>query len=196
MLGELRALARKEGLVIHPHKTRPYYLRTYGFAPATVFDVGVYTGTPWLYESFPDAHFVLIDPQGDLQGPRPAKGDFHAVAVGAEPGQMTLTIPETKPGQGGAMVEWQAAISAEGKAVRRVGDEALRLYDRRADPGERRPASPVDRSRSPIRQQSPWSGGSRDRRSAGDTILGRHLPAGPARRRSTTIPGCAASWPS
>ncbi|WP_299688907.1 FkbM family methyltransferase [uncultured Tateyamaria sp.] len=103
MLGELRELARKEGLVIHPHKTRPFYLRTYGFEPATVFDVGVFEGTPWLYDSFPDAHFVLIDPQGDLPGPRPAKGDFHAVAVGSAPGQMTLTIPETKPGQGGAM---------------------------------------------------------------------------------------------
>lgn len=103
MLGELRKLARKEGLVIHPHKTRPFYLRNYGFAPATVFDVGVYDGTPWLYESYPDAHFVLVDPQGDLDGPRPAKGDFHNVALGAAPGQMTLTIPRTKAGKRGAM---------------------------------------------------------------------------------------------
>lgn len=103
MLGELRKLARKEGLVIHPHKMRPFYLRHYGFEAATIFDVGVFNGTPWLYDSFPEAHFLLVDPQGDLPGPRPAKGDFHVVALGAEPGQLTLKIPETKPGKGGDM---------------------------------------------------------------------------------------------
>ncbi|WP_415921470.1 FkbM family methyltransferase [Tateyamaria sp. SN6-1] len=103
MLGELRDLARKEGLDIHPHKMRPFYLRSYGFDPATVFDVGVFQGTPWLYESFPEAHFVLVDPQGDMPGARPAKGDFHAVALGAEAGTATLNIPQTKPGHGGAM---------------------------------------------------------------------------------------------
>ena len=125
MLGELRKLARKEGLVIHPHKTRPYYLQTYGFQPATVFDVGVFDGTPWLYDSFPEAHFVLVDPQGDLPGPRPAKGDFHAVALGAEAGTQTLTIPETKPGQGGAMASLlnrrdslaQSFVDAETRSV-------------------------------------------------------------------------------
>lgn len=37
-------------------------LRRTGFAPRTVFDIGVARGTPELYGVFPDAHYVLIDP--------------------------------------------------------------------------------------------------------------------------------------
>lgn len=33
-----------------------------GFRPATVIDAGVGRGTPWLYESFPDARFELFEP--------------------------------------------------------------------------------------------------------------------------------------
>jgi len=37
-------------------------IKALGFAPKTVFDIGVGTGTPDLYKAFPDAHYVLIDP--------------------------------------------------------------------------------------------------------------------------------------
>jgi FkbM family methyltransferase len=37
-------------------------LKERGFHPRTVFDFGVAEGTPALYEAFPDAHFVLVDP--------------------------------------------------------------------------------------------------------------------------------------
>lgn len=37
-------------------------LERYGQNPRTVFDIGVDTGTPWLYRAFPDAHFYLVDP--------------------------------------------------------------------------------------------------------------------------------------
>lgn len=30
--------------------------------PKTVFDIGVATGTPWLYSSFPDSKYYLVDP--------------------------------------------------------------------------------------------------------------------------------------
>jgi hypothetical protein len=30
--------------------------------PKTIFDVGVADGTPWLYDTFPQAHFFLFDP--------------------------------------------------------------------------------------------------------------------------------------
>lgn len=43
------------------HKTLAL-LRGRGFRPATVIDVGAQTGTPPLYEVFPDAHHVLIEP--------------------------------------------------------------------------------------------------------------------------------------
>jgi FkbM family methyltransferase len=33
-----------------------------GLRPRTIFDVGVATGTPWLYETYPEAKYFLIDP--------------------------------------------------------------------------------------------------------------------------------------
>jgi len=37
-------------------------LKRRGFAPATVFDIGVADGTPDLYTAFPDSEYYLIDP--------------------------------------------------------------------------------------------------------------------------------------
>lgn len=37
-------------------------LKRQGFAPATVFDIGVADGTPDLYAAFPDAEYFLVDP--------------------------------------------------------------------------------------------------------------------------------------
>lgn len=59
-----------------------------GTMPQTVFDVGVGNGTPWLYEGFPQAHFVLIEPQQEFE---PAlqeicsrmDAEYHLVGVGS-----------------------------------------------------------------------------------------------------------------
>lgn len=45
-----------------PDKMTARYFRKYGFDVATVIDVGVQDGTPFLYDSFPDAQFLLLDP--------------------------------------------------------------------------------------------------------------------------------------
>lgn len=37
-------------------------VRAAGLKPKTVFDIGVATGTPWLYDAFPQAKYFLIDP--------------------------------------------------------------------------------------------------------------------------------------
>jgi FkbM family methyltransferase len=108
MLADLRRSIRSEGMAVHPIKTRAFYLKGYGLAPDVVFDVGVHDGTPWLYKSFPDARFVLVDPQPDCGEAVRASGklkefDFHAVALGATTGNATLNIPLTEPGKGGAM---------------------------------------------------------------------------------------------
>jgi FkbM family methyltransferase len=68
---------------------------------ATVLDVGAGHGTPELYVSFPDAHFVVIEPVSEY---RPAleaalKGmpaELLPVAVGAEPAELELRVD---PGQ-------------------------------------------------------------------------------------------------
>jgi FkbM family methyltransferase len=58
-----------------------------------VVDVGVRRGTPWLYEVFPDARFVLVDPQegGEaLLTARPADFVFVNKALGRAPGRRTI----------------------------------------------------------------------------------------------------------
>ena len=89
-----------------PRRLGSWYFRGYNFTPDVVFDVGVFDGTTWLYKSFPDAKFVLIDPQEKSRDKVEGKlknFDFHAVALGDTEGEVTLRIPETKPGRGGAM---------------------------------------------------------------------------------------------
>ncbi len=94
----MRAALRAQGFAVHPIKNRPPYLRSYGFTPDVVIDVGVGSGTPWLYRSFKGARFVLIDPQPHCAAEVREKGHlqefhFHAVALGAEQGQAVLTVP-------------------------------------------------------------------------------------------------------
>ncbi len=95
-------------MVVSPNKTRAPYLRSYGFDPDVVFDVGVANGTPWLYRSFPNARFVLIDPQEDCAERVRTKGHlqdfhFHAAALGANAGVATLNIPYSESKQEHAM---------------------------------------------------------------------------------------------
>jgi FkbM family methyltransferase len=67
--------------------------------PATVFDIGVGEGTPWLYGAFPRAKLVLVEPQ---QAFRPhlerlcerLGADLHPIAVGAEGSSGNLFIPD------------------------------------------------------------------------------------------------------
>jgi FkbM family methyltransferase len=109
MLQELRRKAREEGMALHPIKTRAAYLGGYGFRPDAVIDVGVAEGTPWLYNSFPGAHFVLVDPLPGAQEAVASRGvlkdnfDFHAVALGARAGQAVLSVPHSSKGREGAM---------------------------------------------------------------------------------------------
>jgi hypothetical protein len=44
----------------------PPYLRRLGFRPATLIDVGAARGTPDLYDAFPHAHLVLLEPVAEF----------------------------------------------------------------------------------------------------------------------------------
>jgi FkbM family methyltransferase len=103
MLKDLRRTARTEGMALHPLKTRAPYLRGYGFTPDVVFDVGVGDGTHWIYRTYPDARFVLIDPQESCAEAVRGKGvlkdfHFHAVAAGATAGTADLKVPCSSEG--------------------------------------------------------------------------------------------------
>lgn len=58
-----------------------------GVRPRTVFDIGVGNGTPWLYEAFPQSHFVLIEPQQEFEPVlkdvcKRIDAEYHLVGVG------------------------------------------------------------------------------------------------------------------
>jgi FkbM family methyltransferase len=77
-------------------------LHARGFAPATVIDVGVWHGTPWLYQ-FPKAKLVLIEPnplfEADLESIAQTHGaDVYRHAVGAASATLTLRVDDRQPG--------------------------------------------------------------------------------------------------
>ncbi|MDN5787759.1 FkbM family methyltransferase [Pseudorhodobacter sp.] len=99
---------RRKGLVAMAEKSTAKHLQSFGLTPDVVFDIGVDTGTPFLYEAFPNAQFALIDPRAEsrvaLKSPEaPAKARFFETALGAEPGALTLHIPHSDKGEQGAM---------------------------------------------------------------------------------------------
>lgn len=66
----------------------PAYLRRHGFAPRTIIDVGVGQGTPDLYNAFPQAYLVLVEPLAEFNGAVDAilkarRGEKLAAALGA-----------------------------------------------------------------------------------------------------------------
>lgn len=94
---------RQFGLVAQPDKSRAAHFRAFGLRPEVVFDVGVAKGTPQLYRAFPEAHFVLIDPQENSAAAMtgrnaPQKASFHQVALGSAKGRMELSVPVTSKG--------------------------------------------------------------------------------------------------
>jgi FkbM family methyltransferase len=71
----------------------PAYLTKLGFTANTIIDVGVRKGTPELYNAFPDATFILVDPQPggeELLTEKPAHYKFMSAALGRRPGRLTL----------------------------------------------------------------------------------------------------------
>lgn len=81
---------------------QPDYLKRLNFHPKTIVDVGVGYGTPHLYEAFPEAHLLLIEPVAEFQ---PAvtrilskrQGTHVSTAIGAQPGIANLHVIPTDP---------------------------------------------------------------------------------------------------
>ncbi len=80
----------------------PECLRKEGFSPATIIDVGAGTGTPPLFEAFPDAYHVLIEPLEECQ-PRLSeqltkyRGERLAVAAGDRDGTHVIHVDTETP---------------------------------------------------------------------------------------------------
>ena len=73
------------------------HFRSLGFAPATIFDVGVATGTFEIYDVWPSAQLVLVDPVSEWESSmqwicshRRAPASYVMAAAGDRDGQVTL----------------------------------------------------------------------------------------------------------
>ena len=76
---------------------RAEYLARFGNF-ATVIDVGVGFGTDELYEAFPDAHFVLVEPVAEYRATLARIASRYRTtivpkAVGEQPGRLEDTYP-------------------------------------------------------------------------------------------------------
>ena len=75
----------------------PAHLRRFGFSPRTLVDVGVGPGTSALYDAFPDAELVLVEPlaeyEDDLRRIVAARGGrYFLTALGSAEGRQTIHI--------------------------------------------------------------------------------------------------------
>lgn len=100
----VKRFLRRRGLVAVADKSSAAHLASFGLTPDLVFDVGVDTGTPFLYDAFPNAQFVLIDPRAESRAALDSlqNAQFIETALGACDGQMTLNIPHSDAGEMGA----------------------------------------------------------------------------------------------
>ena len=93
----LRQLER-QGFTVEAAAPSADIVKRFGFDVRTVFDVGVDTGTPLIYDAFPDAHFVLSDPVSESEDrvqhwKDKISFDFVHCALGASAGTADVKIP-------------------------------------------------------------------------------------------------------
>jgi FkbM family methyltransferase len=105
---QVNRFLRRKGLTAIADKSNAAHLQSFGLAPDVIFDVGVDTGTPFLYQAFPNARFALIDPRGESRAAltsadAPRDAQFFETALGATPATLTLNIPHSDKGEQGAM---------------------------------------------------------------------------------------------
>lgn len=95
---------KKKKEEIHRRLSRPtkrgalIQIRNAGFTPAVVFDIGAQVGTRELYEEFPDAHHILIEPVAENEKPLQEickglrKAECIIAAATAVPGDIQLRV--------------------------------------------------------------------------------------------------------
>lgn len=116
------------------------YLRRWGIRPGTLIDVGVGNGTPHLYEAFPDAYLVLVEPLAEFGGAvretlsrRP--GLHFPVAAGAADGELEVRVEPNFPERSSVYARHALEQTGDAAAMRRVPVTTLdRLTNGRALP--------------------------------------------------------------
>jgi FkbM family methyltransferase len=102
-------------------------LKHHGFAPATIFDIGVGYGTFPLYRAFPDAFYHLVDPARESLAymrrlSRRLRCEVHTVALGDRDGETALEVR--------ADIQESTMLEEMGpRQVRRIDRVPLRRFD-------------------------------------------------------------------
>ncbi len=78
-------------------------LKSTGFHPQTVIDVGVAHGTPPLYNAFPDAYFYLFEPVSDFERDiqsvlKRVRGEYELCGLGETSSSATIFVPQEAVG--------------------------------------------------------------------------------------------------
>jgi FkbM family methyltransferase len=127
---QVNRFLRRKGLTAIADKSRAEHLQSFDLAPDVVFDIGVDTGTPFLYQAFPRAHFALVDPRAEsrvaMTGPdAPNQAEFFETALGAKPGTLTLNIPHSDKGEQGAMASLRERTDTMAAKFNRVEERQV-----------------------------------------------------------------------
>lgn len=88
-----KKIKKLEDRLENNHLFTTKYLQSFNFNVSCVIDIGVFQGTPRLYNAFPNTFFVLVDPhkQGqNLLKDKPNKYQFFNVALGSSPGTIIM----------------------------------------------------------------------------------------------------------
>lgn len=96
-------------------------LRSLGFQPKTVVDVGVAKGTPELYSTFPDSYFLLVEPLKEFESDLKSilkryNGSYVLAAAGSSPGQVTFNVHKNHL-DGSSLYKESMGIEADGHEV-------------------------------------------------------------------------------
>ena len=140
----LERLCDRHGYVLKDKTTSPQGpegfiadLRAREFTPATVIDVGVGYGTPWLYDGFPDARIELFEPL-DIFVPamqnicNTYRARYHLTALAGEAGEVEMDVNLQTPTDS-TMAGFSAALSPLAQAGRDVTIQNQRVPVQRLD---------------------------------------------------------------
>jgi FkbM family methyltransferase len=75
------------------------HVKTVGFYPQTIIDVGVARGTPDIYKAFPEAYYVLVDPVREYEPElqrilTQLRGEYHLIALSDQSGTRDMLVPD------------------------------------------------------------------------------------------------------
>lgn len=96
-------------------------MKQLGFSPATVIDVGVASGTPELYETFPNATFLLVEPLADFEGDIKAilqhyRGSYVIAAAGRKTGEVSFNVHDNYM-HGSSLFSETMGVEADGHQI-------------------------------------------------------------------------------